>query len=95
MTKLVYGKNGQVEFLNEAEKEDAFNYLINSDDIEFRHEPNQDSGAWASEKRIHFHSDVGVPEGLMRNWTAGRDGRVIARINCAELYDEILALRTI
>jgi hypothetical protein len=93
MTKLVYGKTQQVEFLNEAEKQEAFDYLINSDDVEFYHEQNQEQGAWASEKRIHFYSVAGVPAGLMRNWTAGRGTRLRARINCGELYDEVLPLR--
>jgi hypothetical protein len=89
----VYGKTQQVEFLNEAEKQEAFDYLINSDDVEFYHEQNQEQGAWASEKRIHFYSVAGVPAGLMRNWTAGRGTRLRARINCGELYDEVLPLR--
>lgn len=93
MTKLVYGKNQQVEFLNEAEKLEAFDYLIHSKDVEFYHEQNQEQGAWASEKRIHFYSDVGVPVGLTRNWTAGRGTRLKARINCGELYDEAFSLR--
>ncbi len=92
MTKLVYGKNGQVEFVSEAEKQEAFDYLINSDDVEFHHEQNQEQGAWASEKRIHFLSATGVPMGLVRNFTAGRAG-LLARINCAELYDEVFPLR--
>lgn len=93
MTKLVYGKIDQVKFLNAAEKQEALDYLINSDDVGFYHEQNQEQGAWASEKRIHFYSDVGVPEGLRRNWTAGRGSRLKARINCGELYDEVLPLR--
>lgn len=93
MTKLIYGKNQQVEFLSEAEKREAFDYLINSDDVEFIHEQNQEQGAWASEKRIHFNSESGVPEGLKRNWTAGRGSAVVARINCGELFDEVLPLR--
>lgn len=93
MTKLVYGKNDQVKFLSEEEKQEAFDYLINSPAVEFRVEENQEQGAWAREKRIHFHSDMGVPEGLVRNFTAGRSG-VVARINCAELYDEILPMRS-
>lgn len=94
MTKLVYGKDNQVEFLSEEEKQEAFDYLITSPDIEFRHEPNQDSGAWASEKRILFYSKDGVPAGLVRNWTAGV-GRVVGRINCGELYDELSPLRKV
>lgn len=95
MTKLVYGKDGQVEFLSEAEKQEAFDYLMTSPEIEFHHEQNQESGAWASEKRIYFLSKTGVPDGLVRNWTAGRGDRVVGRINCAELYDEVLPLRKI
>ena len=94
MTKLVYGKEKQVKFLNEAEKKEAFDYLINSRNVEFHVEPNQNSGAWAQEKRIHFLSEADVPEGLKRNFTAGRGG-VIARINCAELYDEIFPRRAV
>lgn len=93
MSKLVYGKNKQVKFRNEAEKREAFDYLVASSDIEFHHEQNQEQGAWASEKRIYFNSRVGVPAGLVRNWTAGRGVRPVARINCAELYDEVLPLR--
>ena len=93
MSKLVYGKKDQVEFLSEAEKRDAFDYLISSPDVEFYDEPNHEHGAWGREKSIHFNSETGVPEGLKRNWTAGRGNRPLARINCAELYDEVLALR--
>ncbi|WP_395821109.1 hypothetical protein [Curtobacterium flaccumfaciens] len=93
MTKLTYGKKSQVIFLSESEKREAFDYLISSPDVEFHHEPNQESGAWASEKRMYFYSDAGVPAGLRRNWTAGNGDRVLGRINCAELYDEVVALR--
>lgn len=95
MTKLVYGKKDQVVFLDEPDKQEAFDYLINSKDVEFVHEQNQESGAWASEKRIYFYSANGVPDGLVRNWTAGLGSKVVGRINCAELYDEILPLRKV
>ena len=93
MTKLVYGKNQQVKFLDEAEKREAFDYLINSENVEFREEQNQEQGAWGAEKRILFKSDAGVPVGLRRNWTAGRLPGVKGRINCAELYDEVFPMR--
>ncbi|WP_081770527.1 hypothetical protein [Brevibacterium sp. VCM10] len=92
MSKLIYGKNRQVQFLNEEEKLEAFEYLINSTDIEFRDEQNQHQGAWGPEKRIYFYSDANVPERLKRNWTGGT-GNAQGRINCAELYDEVLPLR--
>lgn len=92
MTQLVYGKEDQVEFKDAAEKAECFDYLIHSDNVEFHHEPNHLSGARASEKRIHFRTDVGVPAGLVNNFTAGRPG-IAGRINCGELYDEIAPLR--
>jgi hypothetical protein len=95
MSKLVYGKNGQVQFLNEVEKQEAFQYLINSSDVRFDEEQNQEQGAWAAEKRIHFRTEAGVPTGLVRNWTAGKSAGAVGRINCAELYDEVLLLRKV
>lgn len=93
MSKLVYGKNGQVRFNSEEEKQEAFNYLLTSDNVDiFVHEDNQNQGAWASEERIHFYSEDGIPECLKRNMTAG-NGSLYGRINCKELCDEIRALR--
>jgi len=93
MSKLVYGKNGQVEFENEIEKQAAFQYLLTSDNVKFVHENNQEQGAWGPEKRIHFKRELGVPESLKRNMTAGRPG-LYGRINCKELCEEIRKLRT-
>lgn len=87
MSKLVYGKNGQVKFFNEAEKKEALQYLRTSDNVEFAYENNQDQGAWGPEKRIHFKDEQGIPECLKRNMSAGRPG-IFGRINCGELYDE-------
>lgn len=95
MSKLIYGKNKQVKFVSEAEKDEAFDYLMTSPDVEFYDEQNQDSGAWTNEKRIHFYSKTGVPAGLVNNWTAGRGTKLVARINCAELYDEVFPRRAL
>lgn len=92
MSKLVYGKKGQVRFANEDEKREAMEYLARSADIELRFERNDEQGAWTPEKRIYFHSSQGVPECLSRNWTAGT-GSVVGRINAADLYDEVKELR--
>lgn len=92
MSKLIYGAKDQVSFKNDQEKEEAMQYLATSSDVELRFERNDQQGAWGPEKRIHFLSNDGVPEGLRRNWTAGT-GRVVARINAADLYDEVEALR--
>lgn len=91
-SKLVYGTRGQVRFENEREKQEALDYLATSPDVELRFERNDEQGAWGPEKRIHFYSADGVPEGLKRNWTAGT-GHVLGRINAADLWDEVKALR--
>jgi hypothetical protein len=89
MSKLVYGKNGQVVFNSEEEKEEAFKYLCTSDNVDiFVHENNQEQGAWAPEERIHFKREEGIPECLKRQMTAGRSG-IYGRINCKELCEEI------
>lgn len=89
MSKLVYGKNGQVWFKTEEEKNIAIDYILNSPNVDFHvHEDNQDQGAWASEERIHFHSEFGVPECLKRIMTAGR-GTMYGRINCKEFCLEL------
>ena len=89
MSKLVYGKNGQVHFENEEEKREAIDYLLTSSNVDFNiHEDNQNQGAWASEERIHFFSEEGVPESLKKIMTAGRSG-LYGRINCKEFCDEL------
>ena len=88
MGKLVFGKNGQVQFKNESEKLEAFDYLRESANVILVHEDNQDQGAWGSEERIHFKTLIGVPESLQRCMTAGR-GNIAGRINCAELIAEV------
>lgn len=94
MSKLIYGKNGQVRFNNEEEKQEAFNYLLTSDNVDiFVHEDNQNQGAWASEERIHFYREEGIPECLKRNMTAGNSS-LYGRINCKELCDEVRALKS-
>lgn len=92
MSKLVYGAQNQVRFESEEEKAEALAYLATSPHVELRFEKNNEQGAWGTEKRILFYSEDGVPEGLRRNWTAGR-GRLLGRINAADFYDEVEALR--
>lgn len=92
MSKLTYGRHRHIQFKNESEKLEAFDYLTTSADVEFRYEENDEQGAWAPEKRIHFYSEVGVPDSLRRHWTAGT-GPVLGRINAGDLYDEVHALR--
>ena len=89
MSKLVYGKNGQVHFNSEEEKELAIQYILDSPNVDFTiHENNQNQGAWGTEDRIHFRSEVGVPECLKAIMTAG-NGHIYGRINCKEFCEEI------
>lgn len=89
MSKLVYGKKRQVSFNSEEEKKVAFDYMLHSDNVNYRiHEDNQNQGAWGPEDRIHFKKEDGVPECLKRQMTAGRPG-IYGRINCKELCDEL------
>ena len=92
MSKLVYGKKGQVHFENEAEKKEAIDYILSSPNVNFRiHENNQEQGAWAPEERIHFKKKDDVPECLKKIMTAG-DRSNYGRINCKEFCEEIRAM---
>ena len=89
MSKLVYGKKGQVHFDNEDEKRIAVDYILTSSNVNFNvHENNQDQGAWGPEDRIHFKKEAGVPDCLKRIMTAGR-GSLYGRINCKEFCEEL------
>lgn len=89
MSQLVYGKNGQVHFDSEEEKQTAINYILTSPNVDFYvHEDNQNQGAWAPEERIHFYSGDGVPECLKKLMTAGNAG-LYGRINCKEFCAEL------
>ncbi|SDU77954.1 hypothetical protein SAMN04489737_0254 [Arcanobacterium phocae] len=91
MKKLVFGKHGQVRFKSEEELQEAIEYILSSDNVDFRvHEDNQNQGAWGPEERIHFKEEEGVPECLKRNMTAGRAG-IYGRINCKEFCELIRA----
>lgn len=91
MSKLVYGRNGQVRFADENEKREAIEYILTSSNVDFDvHEDNQDQGAWAPEERIHFKSEEGVPNSLKKLMTAGRPG-LYGRINCKEFCEEVRA----
>ena len=92
MSKLVYGKNGQVHFDNDEEKREAMEYILTSSNVNFRiHENNQNQGAWGPEDRIHFKHEECVPDCLKRIMTAG-DGSNYGRINCKEFCEELREL---
>ncbi len=93
MSKLIYGRNGQVKFNNEEEKREAFEYLLTSDNVDFDiHENNQLQGAWGPEDRIHFKIEDDIPECLKRNMTAG-NGSLYGRIKCKELCEELRKIK--
>lgn len=89
MGKLVYGKNGQVHFDSEKEKQIAIDYILSSSNVNYNvHEDNQNQGAWGPEERIHFKSETGVPDCLKKIMTKG-DGSNYGRINCKEFCEEL------
>ncbi len=89
MSKLIYGRKGQVRFNSEEEKKEAMEYILTSPNINFQvHENNQDQGAWGPEDRIHIKREEGVPESLKRIKTAGKQG-IYGRINCKEFCEEL------
>ena len=89
MSKLVFGKNGQVRFNSEEELRIAVDYIVNSSNVDFDiHEDDQNQGAWGPENRIHFRSEVGVPECLRRIMTAG-DRSNYGGLNCKEFCEGI------
>jgi len=82
MSKLTYGKNNQINFDSEAEKQEAIEFLRVRPAKGYI-EPNQKSGAWAPEHRFYFRKHEKIPKSLERQLTNGR------RINCEELFDEV------
>lgn len=90
MSKLIYGRNQQIQFKDDNEKQEAIDYILNTpSNVDFKiHEDNQNQGAWGPEERIHFYSEEGVPECLKRQMTAGR-GNLYGRINCKEFCEEL------
>ncbi|WP_255822787.1 hypothetical protein [Treponema putidum] len=56
MSKLIYGRNQQIQFKNDTEKQEAIDYILNTpSNVDFKiHEDNQNQGAWGPEERIHF-----------------------------------------
>lgn len=89
MSKLVYGKQGQVHFDSEADKQVAVDYILTSSNVNFHiHENNQNQGAWAPEDRIHFKKEESVPDCLKKIMTAGTSG-LYGRINCKEFSEEL------
>lgn len=90
MSKLIYGRNKQIQFKNDTEKQEAIDYILNTpSNVDFKiHEDNQNQGAWGPEERIHFYSEESVPECLKRQMTAGR-GDLYGRMNCKEFCEEL------
>ena len=90
MSKLIYGRNQQIQFKDDKEKQEAIDYILNTpSNVDFKiHEDNQNQGAWGPEERIHFKSEDGVPDCLKRLMTAGRPG-LYGRINCKEFCEEL------
>lgn len=101
MIKLIYGqRRPYLRFANEHDFFEAFGFLCNTvkHGIEFQWEYNAGSGAWGNEGRIHFlNRGVNtayspIPSSLAARLTAGRQGRVVHRINCNEFIKELVSV---
>lgn len=90
MVQLVFGKNSQLQFVNEAEFYRTLGFLAKSDgSTSLSWENNLASGAWGDEGRIHFYRvSANIPTVLSNLFTAGT-GSILYRVNCNEFVEYI------
>lgn len=90
MTRLMYGRNRQINFINLAEKYSFIGYLTNHDAF-LQWEHNEQQGAWGSEGRIAFTSDHVQQHFPNLGYTAGV-GNYTSRLNCNDFVQELFQL---
>ncbi len=91
MYQANFGTNNpsQIRFNNESEFYQTLGYLAKSDETTSIHwENNENQGAWGSEGRIHFYTNIPTIPGYFKP-TAGK-GNVINRTNCNEFIENIV-----
>ena len=83
MYKSSFGLNGQIQFNDEHEYYFFLGFLAKSDgSSSLTWEHNENQGAWGSEGRIHFYTDI-LPPIKKLKLTAGTSG-ILHRVNCNE-----------
>jgi len=90
MYKATFGTRSQITFNSESEYYELLGYLAKGDGTtRLVNEPNDLSGAWTEEGRIHFYTPQ--PDGIRANLlhTAGT-GNIVTRVNCNEFVDNII-----
>ncbi|MFI3265026.1 MAG: hypothetical protein SNI49_03395 [Rikenellaceae bacterium] len=88
MYKSSFGTNGQIAFCTPEEYYKFLGYLAKSDGTTSLHwEHNENQGAWGSEGRIHFYTNLRPFNNNILH-TAGV-GRVCSRVNCNEFVQDI------
>ena len=90
MTKLIFGKNQQIQFASDNEFFEALGFLSKNDGTTSIHwEHNENQGAWGIEGRIHCYQNiVRFPAYFSNAFTAGVNN-IVHRINCNEYIEYI------
>lgn len=90
MYKEAFGTKRQIQFDSPEEYYEFLGFLAKDDgSTKITWEPNDESGAWGEEGRIHFY--VGHPAALSAQLlhTAGT-GPIVSRVNCNEFVENII-----
>jgi hypothetical protein len=90
MYKPTFGTKNQITFTNAQEYYQLLGFLAKNDgSTEIHWEPNDLSGAWGPEGRLHFY--VNPPTTLKANLhlTAGNTS-ILHRVNCNEFVENII-----
>lgn len=89
MYKATFGQDHQISFKTESEFYEFLGFLTKNDGTtKLVWEPNDQSGAWGKEGRIHFFSTQPVGLRVKLSLTAGV-GSVNSRVNCNEFIENI------
>jgi hypothetical protein len=90
MYKSKFGKNCQVRLDGPDDYYEFLGFLSRDDGTtKLFWEPNDNSGAWAPEGRIHFYVDPPPDLSAHLSHTAGR-GDIVSRVNCNEFVEHIM-----
>lgn len=89
MCKLTFGTKNQIQFANKHEYFELLGFIAKSDGTtSLVWEHNEEQGAWGSEGRIHFYTNV-RPYSVTLHHTAGVGG-IVSRVNCNEFVKNLI-----
>lgn len=85
MTRLVWGKNDQLKFVDEHEYYNALGSLCNEESYSITYEKNSQTESWTNAYRIRCREDdCKVPDAFLK---ALKDSR---RINCNDYVENLI-----